>query len=300
MGISAAVVGGAVIGGVASNAAAGKQANAANNAADQQAQAAANIRSDLSPYTSLGQQAINPLWAAMGYQATPNQQAIQQAQDQLNSYISGSKLHPEWDPAAIQQQIAQYQQQLTDAQNGVGQQMTINPNSPLQQQFNFDPSQLANTPGYQFTMQQGLRGVQNQLASQGLGLSGAQIKGAEGYATGLANQTYGDQYNRALSTYNTNYQTAANNVNRLQNLVNVGQNSAAQTGQAGIQSANNAGNYLTQAGNAQASGIIGGSNAAQNGLQNYMLYNSLYGNNNSGNTPSTVNLGDTFSGFNFN
>ena len=251
MGISAAVVGAAVVGGVASNSAASKQANAASDAADQQSQASAQMRQDLSPYTALGQQSINPLWAAMGYMMGPD----------------GA--------------------------------MTPNPSSQLQQQFSFDPSNLQNTPGYQFTMQQGLRGVQNQMASQGLGLSGAQLKGAETYASGLANQTYGDQYNRALSTYNTNYQTAANNVNRLQALVNTGQNSGAQTGQAGIQSANNAGNYLTQAGNAQASGIMGASNAAQNGMQNYMMYNSLYGGGNSGGTPSSVNLADTFSGFQF-
>jgi hypothetical protein len=126
-------------------------------------------------------------------------------------------------------------------------------------------------------MQQGLRGVQNQMASQGLGLSGAQIKGAETYATGLADNTYNQQYNNALSTYNTNYQTASNNVNRLQNMVNMGQNSAAGQGQAGLSGAASAGNYLTQAGNAQASGIMGTSNAITNGAQNYMMYNALYG-----------------------
>lgn len=228
MGVSAAVVGSAVVGAAASSSAAGKQSNAAGKAADQSAEAAAQIREDLSPYTQLGTDAINPLWSAMGY--------------------------------------------ATDANGN----QVINPNSTLQKQFSFDGANMANTPGYQFALQQGLKGTNNALASQGLGLSGAQAKGLSTFATGLADQTFGNQYNRALSTYNTNYQVAANNVSNLQNLVNTGQNSAAQTGQAGLAAANNAGNYLTQAGNAQAAGITGVANAATSGVNNYMLYNALY------------------------
>lgn len=226
--VAAAVVGGAVVGGIASNMAADKQAGAAGKAADMSAEAAAQMREDLSPYNDLGQQAINPLWAAMGYNVGKDGKPV------------------------------------------------INPNSTLQQQFNFDASNLQNTPGYQFALGQGLKSTNNSLAAQGLGLSGAQAKGLSQYATGLADQTYGNQYNRALSTYNTNYQVAANNVSNLQNLVNTGQNSAAQTGQAGLASANNAGNYLTQAGNAQAAGITGTANAVNSGVNNYMLYNALY------------------------
>lgn len=226
--VAAAVVGSAVVGGVASNMAAGKQADAAGNAADMSAEAAQQMRSDLSPYTQLGQKAINPLWGAMGY-----------------------NLDADGNPV-------------------------IDPNAALQQRFNFNPQDLANTPGYQFALTQGLKGTNNALASQGLGLSGAQAKGLSSFATGLADQTYGDAYNRALSSFNTNYQVAANNVNNLQNVLNVGQNSAAQSGQAAVTGANNAGNYLTQQGNAQASGIAGIGQAANSGVNNYMLYNALY------------------------
>ena len=228
MGIGAAVVGGAIIGGVASNKAADKQANAAQDAAQLQSDASAQTRADLSPYTALGKQAINPLWHAMGY----------------NIDKSGTP--------------------------------SVDWNSPLQQRFSFEPGNLANTPGYKFALSQGLRNTNNALASQGLGLSGAQAKGLSRFTTGLADQTFGEQYDRALSKFNTNYQVSANNVNNLQNLLNVGQNSAAQTGQIGQQTANNAGNYLTQAGNAQGAGIAGIGQAANNGLNNYMLYNALY------------------------
>lgn len=51
-------------------------------------------------------------------------------------------------------------------------------------------SDLEATPGYQFTRSQGLKAVQNSAAARGLGLSGAAIKAAGDYATGLSDQTY--------------------------------------------------------------------------------------------------------------
>ncbi len=226
--VAAAVVGGAVVGGVASNMAAGKQADAAENAADMSAESAEKMRQDLAPYTALGQAAINPLWEAMGF--------------------------------------------TSDGAGNYG----VNPGAGINQRFSFGAQDLARTPGYQFALSQGLKGTNNAMASQGLGLSGAQMKGLSSFATGLADQTYGDQFNRALSTFNTNYQVDANRINNLQSMLNTGQNSAAQTGQAAITGANNAGNYLTQAGNAQAAGIAGIGQAANNGVNNYMLYNALY------------------------
>lgn len=145
--------------------------------------------------------------------------------------------------------------------------MAVNPNSVMQQKFQFDPSNLQNTPGYQFALQQGQKAIQNSMTSRGLGLSGAQLKGASDFATGLAQQTYNDQYNNALSTFNTNYQTGANNVNNLMQLLQTGQNSAAQTGVQGLNAANSAGNYLTSGANALAAGKVGAANAYGNALQ---------------------------------
>lgn len=146
--------------------------------------------------------------------------------------------------------------------------MSVNPNAALQQKFSFNPADLSKTPGYQFALQQGLKGTNNALSAQGLGLSGAQAKGLSSFTTGLADQTYNQQYNNALSTYNTNYQTASNNANNLMNLMNVGQNAAAQTGTAGLNAANTAGGYLTGGANAQAAGGIGAANSYGNALNN--------------------------------
>lgn len=54
--------------------------------------------------------------------------------------------------------------------------------------------QLSKTPGYQFTLDQGTKGVQNSYASKGLASSGAAMKGAADYASGLASQTYQQQF----------------------------------------------------------------------------------------------------------
>jgi hypothetical protein len=60
----------------------------------------------------------------------------------------------------------------------------------------FQPTmqQLEQTPGYQFTLDQGLKGVQNSYASKGLGSSGPAMKGAADYSSGLASNTYQQQF----------------------------------------------------------------------------------------------------------
>ncbi len=142
-----------------------------------------------------------------------------------------------------------------------------NPNNILQQQFSAPTeAQAQATPGYQFTLNQGLKSVQNSAAARGLGTSGAALKGASTYATGLADSTYNDVFNRALQTFNTNYNSAANNVNRLSGLVSSGQNAAATNGSLGAATAGNIGNTLTSGANAIASGTVGSANALTNAL----------------------------------
>lgn len=53
--------------------------------------------------------------------------------------------------------------------------------------------QLQSSPGYQFTLQQGLQGVDRSSAARGLLNSGAAVKGATDYASGLAQQTYNNR-----------------------------------------------------------------------------------------------------------
>jgi hypothetical protein len=162
----------------------------------------------------------------------------------------------------------------------------------LTQQFSApSEAQAQATPGYQFTLNQGLKSVQNGAAARGLGVSGAAMKGASNYATGLADSTYNDVFNRALQTFNTNYSSASNNVNRLQGIVGTGQNAAAGAGALGAQAAANIGNTVTSGANATAAGTIGGANALTSALNgagsNAMLY-GLSQNNAGGGSGSGV------------
>jgi len=61
-----------------------------------------------------------------------------------------------------------------------------------------NPESVRSLPGYEFARQEGLRAV-DRLRNAGHSFqSGSTLKGAERYATGLADQTYGNQFNRLL------------------------------------------------------------------------------------------------------
>jgi hypothetical protein len=154
--------------------------------------------------------------------------------------------------------------------------------------FSFNPTmqQLEQTPGYQFTQQQGNKALDNAMAAKGLSLSGAQLKGLDQYNTGLASQTFQQQYQNALQNFNTNYGQAADQYNRMSGLVGLGQNAAAGVGNAGLQTASSIGNTMTSGANALAAGQVGSANAWSGGLSGLgssgLLYSMLRGNS----TPS--------------
>lgn len=110
-----------------------------------------------------------------------------------------------------------------------------------------DQAALEQTPGYQFNLKQGIRGV--DLSSISRGLSGAQAKAAAAYATGLADNTYQNQFNNA----NTN---KTNAFNRL-----------LQTSQIGTGAATSLAGNATSAGNA----ALGNTQAVGNSLGNYAV-----------------------------
>jgi hypothetical protein len=143
-------------------------------------------------------------------------------------------------------------------------------------------AQLQQTPGYQFTLDQGLKATQSAAAARGLGVSGSALKGAGTYATGLADKTYLDQFNVAQQRFGDvlNLNTAQQGnlqaqFGRYQSLATIGENAAAQTGAAGTSAASTGGNYLNQAGLAQAAGTTGVSNAVTGAANNYLAYNQL-------------------------
>ena len=85
-------------------------------------------------------------------------------------------------------------------------------------------------PSYQFRLQQGQDAIQSSAAAQGGLLSGATLKALQGYGQESASQEYSNAYNRFNADQTNRY-------NRLSNLVGIGQNAAAQVGNAGAQTA---------------------------------------------------------------
>lgn len=148
----------------------------------------------------------------------------------------------------------------------------------------FQPTiaQLEKTPGYQFTRNQGLKAVQNSAAARGLGISGAAQKGAAAFATGLAENTYQQNYDRYVNDYLTKFNAdTANQTNAFNRLLQVGQlgeNAAAQTGSAGVATGQGIGQNITGAANAQGAAQVAGANAAAGAIGsigNSLLLSSL-------------------------
>jgi hypothetical protein len=187
--------------------------------------------------------------------------------------IMGANAQADATKSASAQQMAMYQQTRKDLQpyqqfGQVGANMLQSQLPQLTAPITMDEATLRNTPGYQFNLQQGLKSVQNGAAARGLGVSGASMKGAASYATGLADSTYQNQFNNA-NTNNTNA------YNRLMGVASLGENAAAQTGAYGTQTAQSIGNNTIQGGNAQAAGYLGAANALTNGVNSYAQYNAL-------------------------
>jgi hypothetical protein len=162
-------------------------------------------------------------------------------------------------------------------------------------------AQLEATPGYQFTLAQGLRAAQGSAAARGLGIAGGgDMRGITGYATGLANNTYKDQFNiqqqrfaDALSLNTAQQGNVTNQFNRVSGLATLGENAGAQTGTIGAGLTNTAAQYTNQAGVDTAAGIGGIGKAATGAAQNYLDYTNFQSYLNS---PRSVNAPPAYFG----
>ena len=116
---------------------------------------------------------------------------------------------------------------------------------------------LEATPGYQFDLSQGIKSTNNALGARGLLNSGAALKGAATYATGLADNTYQNQFNIDQTQKTNAY-------NKLMGVASLGENAAAQTGAYGTQTAGEQAANTIGAGNAAAAGDNAVGNAFTN------------------------------------
>jgi hypothetical protein len=112
-------------------------------------------------------------------------------------------------------------------------------------------------PDYQIAMREGLSALDKSAASRGMLKSGRTMKGAMDYASDLGT--------RKLDSY----------LNRLRDIAGIGQSSAARTGAAALSTGSNLANTYLGQGQAEASGIIGSSNAQNRmitGLGDSLIY----------------------------
>lgn len=141
----------------------------------------------------------------------------------------------------------------------------------------FTQEAIEATPGYEIQKRLGEKAIQNSAAARGLGVSGAALRGAIEFNKDLNLTTYKDQF--ALE--NTN---RTNAYNRLKGLVEVGQNAAGATSQAGSKAASGAAEATMAGGNAAAAGYNAMAGAVADtadtiGGYGYKKFGGLYGNN---------------------
>jgi hypothetical protein len=109
-------------------------------------------------------------------------------------------------------------------------------------------------PSYSFRFQEGLKALDRQAASRGGLISGGALRAAQRYGQDVASTEFGNAYNRLASR------------------AGFGQTASTNMGGAAGQFGTNAGNLMTGAGAARASGYVGGANALSSGLGQYMNY----------------------------
>lgn len=146
---------------------------------------------------------------------------------------------------------------------------------------------LENTPGYQFTKEQGQKAVTSALAARGLaGPGGALAKGSANYAEGLAGTTWQSVVNALQNAYSTGtgvlQNTYSSGTNALQGAINSGAGAAASLGGASTATGQGIGNNLVGIGNANAGAATASANAISGiggSVTNGLLLNKILGGN---------------------
>ena len=134
----------------------------------------------------------------------------------------------------------------------------------------FDPSNFDFTadPGYEFRLSEGVNALDRSAAARGRLQSGAQSKAVTRYGQDVASQEYGAAYQRNLQAQQQKY-------NVLAGMAGIGQVATSQDIASRDVMASRVGADISAAGSARASSYGGVTEAAQQGLQNYLSYNQM-------------------------
>lgn len=168
--------------------------------------------------------------------------------------------------AGLQQQ--QYEQTRADQApfRAAGEQ-ALNKLIPLSDYTKFGMDQFQQDPGYAFRLSEGQKALERSAAARGGLISGSALKAATRFGQDMGSQEYQNAFNR--------YQTERSaQLNPLQSLAGLGQSSTNFVNTAGQNYANNAGNAMGAAAQANASGYMGTANAMGQGVSQYLGYQS--------------------------
>lgn len=127
---------------------------------------------------------------------------------------------------------------------------------------------LQGTPGYKWNLSQGEQAVTNSAAARGLANSGAALKGAATFASGLADSTYQNQFNDTNTLANYGYNALNQQGTNTLNAANL-------SGQARMAGVGAAMAGTTAQANALQNGLNSLGNQAANYASNYAAYNKL-------------------------
>jgi hypothetical protein len=131
---------------------------------------------------------------------------------------------------------------------------------------------LENTPGYQFTLGQGLKSTTNALTAMGLGTSGALGRGIADYSQGLASTTFQQQFQNYLQQHQQQY-------GMMMGPSQLGASAGQSLLGGAVGTGGQIGSNMIGAGNAQAAATMAGTNALgslpTNALNSYMQYSML-------------------------
>lgn len=124
----------------------------------------------------------------------------------------------------------------------------------------FGQQDFEQDPGYAFRQAEGMRALERSAAARGNLMSGNTMKGIQRFGQDLASQEYGNAFNRFQIE-------RAARLNPLQSLMGAGQSATnVMTGATGA-AGQNIGQLQLGAGQARASGYVGGANALAGALQ---------------------------------
>lgn len=208
--------------------------------------------------------AVIPIGAALisGYSANRSAKKAVQAQVDSTREANETTLQAQREAQAFQQK--QLDQSRVDnapwlkaGTNALGQlSERMAPGGDLMR--NFGMSDFQTDPGYQFRMDQGMKGMTNTAAARGNLLSGAALKAASSFNQNMASQEYGNAYGRFNANRDGQY-------NKLADLAGIGQRTANQNGQNAVQMGQNVGTGMMQTGQNMGNNLIGAGNARGSG-----------------------------------